>query len=147
MNMNPKRRQMIGIASAWAVLTLAVGPAIARAQSTAAASAGTATQPAVTTTTSGSPTLEIYGFGQADAIPDFRRNNPDWFDVNRPSKLPSFAGEFGDNGHFYLSPRQSRFGAKGVLPTSEGDVSATCEFDMFGVGRDAGLTTIRLRHA
>ena len=78
---------------------------------------------------------------------DFRRNNPDWYDVNRPSRLPSFPGEFGDNGHFYLSPRQSRFGAKGVLPTSEGDVTATFDFDMFGVGRDAGLTTIRLRNA
>jgi hypothetical protein len=93
------------------------------------------------------PTLEIYGFGQADAIVDFKVNNPDWYDVNRPSKLPSFTGEFGRDGHFYLSPRQSRFGAKGVLPTSNGDVTAVFEFDMFGVGRDAGLTTIRLRHA
>jgi hypothetical protein len=89
------------------------------------------------------PSIEIYGFGQADAIVDFRRNNPDWYDVNRPTRLPSFPGEFGENGHFYLSPRQSRFGAKGTL----GDVTATFEFDMFGVGRDAGLTTIRLRHA
>ena len=93
------------------------------------------------------PTLEIYGFGQADAIVDFKVNNPDWYDVNRPSKLPSFPGEFGRDGHFYLSPRQSRFGAKGVLPTSDGDVTAVFEFDMFGVGRDAGQTTIRLRHA
>jgi hypothetical protein len=116
-------------------------PAAARAQTT------TTTTPAATTTTTGSPTLEIYGFGQADAIVDFRQNNPDWYDVNRPSKLPSFRHEFGNDGHFYLSPRQSRFGAKGVLPTSNGDVTATFEFDMFGVGRDAGLTTIRLRHA
>jgi DcaP outer membrane protein len=93
------------------------------------------------------PTIEIYGFGQADAIVDFKRNNPDWYDVNRPSKLPSFPGEFGENHHFYLSPRQSRFGAKGTLPTASGDVRAVFEFDMFGVGRDAGLTTIRLRHA
>src|SRR5262245_9454394 len=51
----------------------------------------------------GKPTLDIYGFGQADAIVDFKKNNPDWFDVNRPSKLPSFSDEFGENGHFYLS--------------------------------------------
>jgi hypothetical protein len=102
--------------------------------------------PARAQTPSG-PTLEIYGFGQADAIVDFEQNNPDWYDVNRPSRLPAFTDEFGQNGHFYLSPRQSRFGAKGVLPTSNGDVKATFEFDMFGVGRDAGLTTIRLRHA
>jgi len=93
------------------------------------------------------PTLEIYGFGQADAIADFKVNDPNWYDVNRPSKLPSFPGEFGNDGHFYLSPRQSRFGAKGVLPTSNGDVTAVFEFDMFGVGVDKGQTTIRLRHA
>src|SRR5215831_9256876 len=93
------------------------------------------------------PTLEIYGFGQADAIADFKVNDPNWYDVNRPSKLPSFPGEFGSDGHFYLSPRQSRFGAKGVLPTSNGDVTAVFEFDMFGVGVDKGQTTIRLRHA
>jgi len=93
------------------------------------------------------PTLEIYGFGQADAIVDIKQNNPDWFDVNRPSKLPASEDQFGENGHFYLSARQSRFGARGTLPTSAGDVKATFEFDMFGVGKDAGLTTIRLRHA
>jgi len=95
----------------------------------------------------GMPTLEIYGFGQADAIVDLEQNNPDWYDVNRPTKLPSFEHEFGNDGHFYLSPRQSRFGAKSTFPTASGDVTAVFEFDMFGVGRDAGLTTIRLRHA
>ncbi len=93
------------------------------------------------------PTLDIYGFGQADAIVDFKQNDPNWFDVNRPSRLPAVPDEFGHDRHFYLSARQSRFGAKGTLPTSSGDVTATFEFDMFGVGRDAGLTTIRLRHA
>ena len=92
-------------------------------------------------------TLEIYGFGQADAIVDFKQNDPDWYDVNRPSRLPSFANQFGQDHHFYLSPRQSRFGATATLPTGDGEVKATFEFDMFGVGGDAGLTTIRLRHA
>ena len=91
--------------------------------------------------------LEVYGFGMVDVIADFNQNNPDWYDVNRPSRLPAFHHEFGNDGHFYLSPRQSRFGAKGTLPTSNGDVFAQFEFDMFGVGRDAGHTTIRLRHA
>ena len=52
--------------------------------------------------------LEIYGFGQADAIYDFRQNDPNWFDVNRPTKLPSFTDEFGRNHHTWLSARQSR---------------------------------------
>jgi hypothetical protein len=92
------------------------------------------------------PTLEIYGFAQADAIVDIEQNNPDWYDVDRPSRLPKVAHEFGNDGHFYLSPRQSRFGAKAMLPTPNGDVTAQFEFDMFGVGADAGLTTIRFRH-
>ena len=93
------------------------------------------------------PGLEIYGFGQADAIVDFDTNNPDWYDVMRPSKLPAFRNEFGQDGHFYLSPRQSRFGVKGELMTDSGPVKGVFEFDMFGVGAFAGETTIRLRHA
>src|SRR5512139_3502038 len=93
------------------------------------------------------PSIDVYGFGQADAIADFKQNNPDWYDVVRPSRLPSYPKQFGEDGHFYLSARQSRFGARGTLPTSNGDVKATFEFDMFGVGADAGQTTIRLRHA
>jgi len=93
------------------------------------------------------PTLEIYGFVEADAIVDLKRNDPDWYDVNRPTRLPAFADEFGQNGHFYLSPRQSRFGVNGTLPSPTGDVTANFELDMLGVGPDAGLTTIRLRHA
>ena len=92
-------------------------------------------------------TLEIYGFGQADAIADFKQNNPDWYDVNRPSRLPNVANQFGNDGHFYLSARQSRLGVKGEVPTANGPVKGQFEFDMFGVGGDAGQTTIRLRHA
>ena len=93
------------------------------------------------------PSMEIYGFGQADAIVDFKQNNPDWYDVNRPSRLPNVANQFGQDGRFYLSVRQSRLGVKGEMPTSNGTVKGQFEFDMFGVGADAGQTTIRLRHA
>ena len=95
----------------------------------------------------GAPSVEIYGFGQADAIADFNQNNPDWYDTVRPSRLPKYENEFGEDGHFYLSARQSRFGTRATIPTADGDVKAQFEFDMAGVGRDAGLTTIRLRHA
>ena len=95
----------------------------------------------------GAPSVEIYGFGQADAIADFNQNNPDWYDTVRPSRLPKYENEFGQDGHFYLSARQSRFGTRATIPTADGDVKAQFEFDMAGVGRDAGLTTIRLRHA
>ncbi len=90
--------------------------------------------------------LDIYGFAQLDLGYDFDTNDPNWFDVNRPSKLPSFPGEFGRDGKTYLSVRQTRFGVKGFEPTAWGDLKVTFEFDMFGVGADAGQTTIRPRH-
>src|SRR5262245_21422062 len=83
-----------------------------------------ASPPAAQAATAGPPSLDIYGFGQADAIVDFKQNNPDWYDVNRPSRLPSFPNQFGEDGRFYLSPRQSRFGARATLPTTSGDVTA-----------------------
>jgi hypothetical protein len=91
--------------------------------------------------------IELYGFAQADMIYDFRQNNPDWFDTNRPSRLPSFKDEFGRDHRTWVSARQSRFGVKGTFPTKHGDVKTVFDFDMFGVGPDAGQTTIRLRHA
>ena len=93
------------------------------------------------------PRLTISGFGQADFIVDFKRNDPLWFDVNRPTKLPSGPDQFGANGNTYVSARQSRFSAKATLPTRRGEMMVHFDFDMFGVGPDAGQTTIRLRYA
>ena len=90
--------------------------------------------------------LEIYGFAMLDAIYDVNSNDPNWFDTNRPSKLPSFAGQFGRDGNTYFSVRQTRFGVKGSQPTAWGDLKVQFEFDLFGVGVDAGQTTIRPRH-
>ncbi|MGE5344649.1 MAG: DcaP family trimeric outer membrane transporter [Acidithiobacillales bacterium] len=90
---------------------------------------------------------EIYGFAQADFIYDFNQVNPDWFDVLRTTKLPSFDNEFGHDGHFWASVRQTRFGVKGWIPTGLGEIKTIFEFELFGVGVDAGQTTIRLRHA
>ena len=93
------------------------------------------------------PSVEVYGFGMGDAIADFKQNNPDWYDSVRPSKLPSVANQYGQDGHFYLSARQSRFGTRATIPTSNGDIKAVFEFDLYGTGKDAGLTTMRVRHA
>jgi len=90
--------------------------------------------------------IEIYGFTQGDMINDFKTNNPDWFDVNRPSKLPAFTDEFGHNGHTWLSARQTRFGTKATIPTSTKPITVVFDWDLFGVGVDAGQTTIRPRH-
>ena len=73
--------------------------------------------------------------------------DPNWFDAMRPSKLPSFEGEFGEDGRTDFSVRQTRFGTKAWFPTANGQVKGIFEFDLFGVGGDEGETTIRLRHA
>jgi hypothetical protein len=93
--------------------------------------------------------FEIYGFAQADAIYDFGRMNPDWDDAFRPSKIANPAGIFGSDGQASVSVKQSRFGVKGTMPTGEGHspINFKFEFDLFGVGADAGQTTFRLRHA
>lgn len=91
--------------------------------------------------------LEIYGSAHADFIYDFQTNDPDWFDVNRPSKLPSFPDEFGRDGHFYASVRPTRLGIHANTPTDCGKLYTAVEFDWFGVGGEAGQTQPRLRLA
>ena len=89
--------------------------------------------------------MDVYGFVMLDMGYDVNSVDPNWFDVERPSKLPSVAGEFGKNGNTYFSVRQSRFGVKGEQDTAIGTLKYEFEFDMFGVGADAGQTTIRPR--
>lgn len=91
--------------------------------------------------------FEIYGFAMLDYIQDFGRVNPDWEDTLRPSRIPTDDEQFGDDGQASFSVKQSRLGVKAELPTAKGPLKAKFEFDMFGVGDDAGQTTIRLRHA
>jgi len=90
---------------------------------------------------------EIYGYVMTDAGYNDKGVDPAWFDVQRPTKLPSFKDEFGKDGSTFFSARQTRFGVKSWFPTSMGDLKTTFEWELFGVGVDAGQTTIRLRHA
>jgi hypothetical protein len=96
------------------------------------------------------PKFEVYGFAMLDFGKQFNQINPDWYDVLRPTKLPASTGEavdFGSTGNVFMSVRQSRFGVQSWVPTKAGELYTIFEFDMFGVGADAGLTTIRLRKA
>ena len=93
--------------------------------------------------------LEIYGFVQADGIYDFNRVDPAWNATLRPSKIPvNCPGDAGcgNDGETIGSVRQSRLGARGYLPTDWGTFMTRFEFDLFGVGSDAGKTTMRVRH-
>jgi DcaP outer membrane protein len=95
----------------------------------------------------GKPEMEIYGFAMLDMGYDFGQVDPNWFDVMRPIKLPSFHNEFGENGRLYTGVRQSRFGVKTLVPTQLGQLKTVFEFELFGVGAQAGETNFRLRHA
>jgi hypothetical protein len=92
--------------------------------------------------------MEIYGFAMLDLGYNIGKvGDPLWFDVLRPTKLPAFNGEFGNGSQLFAGVRQSRLGVKTSTPTRYGDLKTTFEIEMFGVGVDAGQTTIRLRHA
>ena len=91
--------------------------------------------------------MDIYGFAMLDMGYEAHQTDPDWFDVVRPTKLPSFEDQFGGDGHTYAGVRQSRFGVKTWTPTGKGELTTIFEFELFGVGVDAGQTTFRLRHA
>ncbi|HXZ80882.1 MAG TPA: DcaP family trimeric outer membrane transporter [Terriglobales bacterium] len=92
-------------------------------------------------------TLDLYGFVMLDAGYDFKTNDPDWFDVVRPTKLPSFSGQFAPDGKVYFGVRQTRFGVKTGTDTPLGKLKTQFEFELFGTGVDAGQTTFRLRQA
>ena len=92
--------------------------------------------------------LDLYGAAMLDMGYQSGQNDPDWFDVLRPTKLPSFENEFGDDGETFAGVRQSRLGVRGYLPTANGkEIKTIFEFELFGTGSDAGQTTFRLRHA
>jgi hypothetical protein len=137
-----------------ALLLLAAAP-LARAESSDSPGPAPAPTPAATTATAqdaapkaeAKPRLDIYGFAMLDMGYQSGQNDPNWFDVLRPTKLPSFENEYGEDGHFFAGVRQSRLGVKGFIPTSAGEIRTIFEFELFGTGVDAGQTTFRLRHA
>ena len=154
-----ERREWLALAGLLAGLVLLAGPVLAD-DTDAAAPATTATTTATTTAAAEpapqtepapvekpKPRLDIYGFAMLDMGYQFGQNHPDWYDVIRPTKLPAYENEFGEDGHTYAGVRQSRLGFKGFIPSSLGEIKTIFEFELFGTGVDAGQTTFRLRHA
>jgi hypothetical protein len=91
--------------------------------------------------------VDLYGFAMLDMGYQANQNDPDWFDVVRPTKLPAFENQFGEDGRWFAGVRQSRLGVKSWTPTDMGELKTIFEFELYGVGVDAGQTTFRLRHA
>ncbi len=93
---------------------------------------------------------DFYGYVMLDAIYDFDRVNPDWKDTLRPSQIPvNCPGDAGcgTDGETIFSVRQTRFGMTADIPTGIGELKTKLEFELFGVGSNAGQITPRLRHA
>ena len=95
----------------------------------------------------GETKVDVYGFVMMDAGYNDQGIDPQWFDVQRPTKLATIKDGWGKDGSTFFSARQTRFGVKTTTPTEMGDLFTQFEWEMFGVGVDAGQTTIRLRHA
>src|SRR5262245_31254343 len=91
--------------------------------------------------------LEIYGFVMTDFGYNIDQIDPDWFDVMRPTKLPAFHDEFGRNGNTFTGVRQTRNGIRGFFNTPKGQLKTTFEWDLLGVGVDAGHNKFSFRHA
>jgi hypothetical protein len=127
--------------------TVATNPPAGGAENVAVAAAAAKTQQAEPQKTESKPRMDIYGFAMLDMGYNFGQIDPNWFDVMRPTKLPAFPNEFGRDGVFFAGVRQSRFGVKGYIPTSLGEIKTIFEYELFGVGVDTGQTTFRLRHA
>ena len=104
-------------------------------------------QTSITANVISAPRLEIYGAAMLDMGFQANQNDPNWFDVVRPTKLPAFANQFGEDGHFFSGVRQSRFGVRAYVGTPIGELKTVFEYELFGTGVDAGQTTFRLRHA
>ncbi len=86
--------------------------------------------------------FEIYGLVMTDMGYNFSQINPDYFDVVRPSQLPAYKNQYGTDGNTYFSIRQSSFGVKGFFPTPLGELKTIFEFDLFGLGKNAGTNCI-----
>jgi len=95
----------------------------------------------------GKTTMDIYGHVMLDMGIQTGQSNPDWYDVMRPSQLPAYKNQYGADGNFYTSVRQTRIGFKTATPAGDDEIKTIFELELFGVGPDAGQTTFRLRHA
>jgi hypothetical protein len=99
------------------------------------------------------PRVELYGAAQLDVIYDAKKMDPVWQAAFRPSKIAvncppvGFDPGCGTDGRTTLSARQSKFGVKGFLPTPDGEIKTQFEFDLFGMGTNAGETMFHLQQA
>ena len=56
--------------------------------------------------------FKLYGHVMTDIGYNANQIQPDWFDVVRPTKLPTMKNEYGTDGNAYFGVRQTRFGVQ-----------------------------------
>jgi hypothetical protein len=91
--------------------------------------------------------MELYGSIITDAGYNFNSIDPVWFDMMRPSKLPSYQNQFGPEGNTFFGVRQTKLGVKSQTATRLGILKTHFDFDLVGFGKDAGQTTFHLVNA
>ncbi len=91
--------------------------------------------------------FEIYGFAQADYIQDFKRVDPNWADTLRPSEDPHDRRPLRQQRPVAHQRQTNPVRGAGQRTGRGHNLAFKFEFDLFGVGVDAGQTTFRLRHA
>jgi hypothetical protein len=91
--------------------------------------------------------LELYGSIITDAGYNFNTIDPQWFDVMRPTKLPSHKDQFAPDGNVFYSIRQTKFGIKSNIFIGKQELKTQFDFDLFGFGKDAGQTTFHVVNA
>ena len=96
----------------------------------------------------GKARIEIFGHVMLDAIYDFKRVDPDWNSVLRPSKIPvNCPGDAGcgKDGETNFSIRQTKLGFRAFIPTSMGEVKTLFTMDLYDSG--GGNTHARVLEA
>ena len=91
--------------------------------------------------------FEIYGQIMVDAGYNFNSIDPVWFDMMRPSKLPSFKNQYGPDGNVFFGVRQTKLGVKSSTSTPLGKLKTHFDFDLVGFGADVGQTTFHVVNA
>jgi hypothetical protein len=90
---------------------------------------------------------DFYGQLMTDAGYNTGQVNPDYFDVMRPTQLPAWENQYGTDGNVSFGVRQTRLGFKSYIPTKMGELQTRFEFDLFGLGKNAGQTAFHMLYA
>ena len=90
---------------------------------------------------------DFYGQIMTDVGYNTGQVHPDYFDVMRPTQLPAWENQYGTDGNLSFGVRQSRLGFKSYIPTKLGELQTRFEFDLFGLGKNAGQTAFHLLYA